>query len=106
MGVCRSSAAGRMGPRLSRLAVDPTNPSRLYAGGINTLIYSTDGGRHWSDASVGVGEVVDLVVGNDGAVYVADLGGDATLRRSADGGQTWELIASESSSDLDGLTVD
>ena len=101
-----ASWAALAGPRLSRVAVDPTNPSRLYAGGINTLIYSTDGGRHWSDASVGVGEVVDLVVGNDGAVYVADLGGDATLRRSADGGQTWELIASESSSDLDGLTVD
>src|SRR5947199_48093 len=101
-----ASWAALAGPRLSRVAVDPTNPSRLYAGGINTLIYSTDGGRHWSDASVGVGEVVDLVVGNDGAVYVADLGGGATLRRSADGGQTWELIASESSSDLDGLTVD
>lgn len=67
------------------IAVDPTNPNHIYAGGV-TLIESTDGGQTWSDLTMPLSPTFEadihpdfhaltfdaqgnLYVGNDGGVW-------------------------------------
>ena len=37
------------------LAVNPTNPNVVYAGGEDGLLQSVDGGAHWTDITIGAG---------------------------------------------------
>jgi photosystem II stability/assembly factor-like uncharacterized protein len=76
----RSAAVGLTwtalaGPGLARVALDPSHPSTVYAGGFQRLLRSLDGGGTWSDVSPsGLGEVTVLTVtfrGQPGTVYAA-----------------------------------
>ena len=91
------------------LAVDPSDPSRLYAGAggyrpgerLFLLIYrSTDGGRTWAPSATGIthGQIVSLAVdpGNSQTVYAGaqnfQHSDQGSLFRSTDGGTTWAAI--------------
>ena len=74
------------------LAVDPTNPATLYAGGWGNVFKSTDGGGSWKDVTTEpwnrVGAVaVDPV--HQGVVYA---GTNRGVAKSVDGGRTWRMV--------------
>ncbi|HEV2950797.1 MAG TPA: hypothetical protein VGZ51_01740, partial [Actinomycetota bacterium] len=66
--------AGAAPPR--RLAVDPTNGDRIYAGTSDGLFRSSDGGQTWTELYSSY--VYDVVVTADGDAYVA---GDSVVLR-------------------------
>jgi len=77
------------------LAVDPTNPNVVYAGGFNHGVYvSSNGGVSWSAAATGIDAPriasVALVPGVPGAV-LASAGG--TVLRSTNSGTSWTTSA-------------
>ncbi|HXO43699.1 MAG TPA: hypothetical protein VN999_19785 [Thermoanaerobaculia bacterium] len=76
--------SGSVGGQVTDLALDPRDPSHLYAafaaGG--PVFESRDGGDHWSP--LGVTGIVLALVGEHTL-----LAGDCGIRRSADGGATW-----------------
>ncbi len=96
-----------VGPGLERVALDPSRPSTVYAGG-RRLLRSLDGGETWNDVSPsGLGQVTTLTVGPDGTVFAADVvTGAAVLRRSADGGASWTTVATESSLRIPAVVAD
>ena len=72
---------------VSKIAVDPGNPLKVYVAGFSQISVSSDGGATWSaPASLGDGSVAGLKAAAPSIVYVAL--GD-TVYRSADGGATW-----------------
>ncbi|PYQ62941.1 MAG: hypothetical protein DMF53_11850 [Acidobacteria bacterium] len=96
------------GPWLSRVALDPSQPSTVYAGGYQRLLRSLDGGATWSDVSPpGLGEVTVLTAGPDGTAFAYDLrGGAAVLQRSTDHGGSWQAVAVETPGQLGAVAVD
>jgi photosystem II stability/assembly factor-like uncharacterized protein len=90
--------AGLPGTTIFSIAVDSTDPSRIYAGGDLGVFVSTDAGDHWSAISEGLACLPTLSVRvrpSDGAVFAAS--GQLTasrlqcggIHRSVDGGRTW-----------------
>jgi photosystem II stability/assembly factor-like uncharacterized protein len=88
------------------LAIDPTNPSMVYAGslvfylecGFGTklgIFQSTDGGASWTDSQAGIGCVSDIVIDprNTSTVYAGSWysGG---VYKSTDGGTSWSAMGS------------
>ena len=81
------------------LAVDPQNPSTLYARGVfgpstqNGVFRSADGGKTWIRTSVDLGEGYNglLAIDPQGTIYASGLRG---FFKSADGGTTWSAISS------------
>ncbi|MEW6581332.1 MAG: YCF48-related protein [Actinomycetota bacterium] len=72
------------------LAVDPADPERLLLGVHGGLLRSDDGGRGWSPAGLDGDDAMNLARASGGApVWVA---GHEVLKRSADGGATWEAL--------------
>lgn len=84
----KSWSAVRPGKVLD-LAVDPSQPDRVYAGTKEGLYRSSDGGASWSRAAQGLkgDEVEAVVVAPDGQVFAGTFDG---VFRSADGGATWK----------------
>jgi photosystem II stability/assembly factor-like uncharacterized protein len=84
------------------LAVDPSNPHALYAGGLGGLFKSVDGAKTWSSVETyrdrrGLPmRVYDVAIDpSDGnVVYVTSLEG---LFKTADGGRSWAVVTMPSS---------
>jgi photosystem II stability/assembly factor-like uncharacterized protein len=73
------------------LAIDPANPTTIYAGTTGGLQKTTDGGANWSDIGLHAGVTalaIDPVHTN--VVYAAV--NSAGLFKSADGGASWSAI--------------
>lgn len=83
-------------PVLKALAMDSTNPDKLYAGFFYSgVAVSSDGGATWTTSSAGMApesSVVDFAVdgANPGVVYAATVGAGVFV--SSDGGGTWAII--------------
>ena len=69
---------------------NPAHPSQLYEGTVAGVYRSTDAGRHWQQASLGLSgaarEVWSLIVIPDGSLVAATGGG---VYRSSDGARHW-----------------
>lgn len=95
-GVCKSTDGGATWSKsalpnsVSALAVNPSSPNIIYAGGSPTAFYrSTDGGVTWSPATAGLGSsYVNAIAVNPVNPAIVYTGGNG-LFRSADGGATW-----------------
>jgi len=102
---------------VSALAIDPTNPSIIYAGSFGGIFKSKDGGDTWSPASSGLvpnpgiydegGGVYTLAVDpvNPNTVYAGTMYEGAF--KSTDGGASWSAINSGLTGQLVfGLAID
>jgi hypothetical protein len=67
---------------ISKMAVDPTNPARLYAGTVSGLMVSSDTGNTWVKATGVNGVVYDVDVASDHSVYTISA---SRLYKSANG---------------------
>jgi hypothetical protein len=80
---------------IGALALDPQNPSTIWAGGTG-LFRSTDAGLSWSPAGglPGSGDVQALAIDpeNPRTMYAGSKG----IHRTEDGGETWTLSSSNS----------
>lgn len=74
---------------VAALAIDPSNPKILYAGGDDGIFKTTDGAATWVSTNCHC-QATDVAVdaANPQSVYVAYLG----IVRSNDGGKTWKQI--------------
>jgi photosystem II stability/assembly factor-like uncharacterized protein len=82
----------------SGLAIDPQNPTTLYAGTKAGLFKSTDGGESWTDSGltgISLGFVA-ISPHNARIVYAStsSLGPDSRVFKSLDGGRTWDVAFS------------
>ncbi|HSZ57460.1 MAG TPA: autotransporter-associated beta strand repeat-containing protein, partial [Tepidisphaeraceae bacterium] len=68
------------------LAVDPSNPNTVYAGGEDGLYQSTDAGQHWTDITVGAGGTTGTHADHHAEVFDAS----GRLIDATDGG-IWRL---------------
>jgi photosystem II stability/assembly factor-like uncharacterized protein len=81
------------GSTLCVLAVDPTDPDRVYAGFFaGGVVISRDGGELWEPSSAGMDpetsvRAIEVDPTNPDVVYAGTLDGGVYV--SADGGQTW-----------------
>ena len=74
--------------RVYSLAVDPRNPSTLYAGMRDGVFKTTDGGKTWRQATSEVSDaVVTVHPARPGVVYAAS--DEGALFRSDDAGESW-----------------
>ena len=80
---------------ITAIAIDPANPSRVFAGSGDVLVMSSDTGSTWSVAysqsNLGVNEI--FIHPNNGNLII--LATNQGLIRSSDGGSTWTLIFSD-----------
>lgn len=87
-----TSAGPDAGGPVLDLAVDPTNPSIVYAATLGGVFRSVDRGESWTAANTGLthGLVFDLAVDSQtsGTLYAATSGG---VQKSRDGGRTWQI---------------
>lgn len=91
------------------LAVDPTDPDRVYAGTTEGVFRTTDGGADWSLVHPEP-MAVDLLVSSTGDTVLASHGnlgvpGDAGIWRSTDGGASWTEMTSGLPADWSGKTL-
>ncbi len=104
-GIFRSSDGGDTWTALSNvpdgqippLAIDPQDPSTIYAGSPNSGMYkSTDGGKTWVHSSLGISAVnisgLAIDPANPLTIYASTSQG---VFKSADGGNTWALKLSD-----------
>jgi photosystem II stability/assembly factor-like uncharacterized protein len=93
-----SSFGGTEGNTLTALAIDPTNPNRIFAGFVypDYVMRSDDAGLTWTRATVGLGagEITSLKIDptNASVIYLSQ-SGSGTFR-STDGGATWRAMDS------------
>jgi photosystem II stability/assembly factor-like uncharacterized protein len=74
-------------PDYHSLLVDAADPDRLLLGTHVGVYESMDGGRKWTFAGLEGDDAMNLVRAGDGALWLA---GHGVLKRSPDGGGTWE----------------
>lgn len=118
-GVLKSTDAGRTWTRIndgslpspctvSKIAVDPTNPNRVYLAQFSRLAtsqilssgfyFSTDGGRSWTKSMSGLARDIAIDPASSRTIYLAISRVDepgapaAGLYRSTDGGQNWTRV--------------
>ena len=91
-----SPYGGTSGNQVNTLAIDPTNPSRIYAGFQfpDYVMRSDDAGATWTRATVGLGAgpIVRLLVdpASPSTLYAAQFG--SGVFRSTDRGATWTAL--------------
>ena len=71
------------------VAIDPTTPGTVYAGGFLGLAKSTDGGRNWSAATTGLpGAVTNVAIDprSPNILYAGTVDG---VFKSTNGGESW-----------------
>ena len=91
-----SPFGGAAGNTLSALAIDPVNPSRLYAGFVfpDYLMRSEDGGATWTriTSGLGAGEITSIVFSptDPNTLHVSQFG--SGVFRSTDRGATWTAM--------------
>ena len=93
-GLFRTTDGGKSWSRVrpgevKDVAIDPKEPSRLFAATKKGLFRSADDGATWSRVSQGLkeDEIEAVVVGPDGTAWAGAFDG---VFRSADGGTTWQ----------------
>jgi photosystem II stability/assembly factor-like uncharacterized protein len=91
-GLQASGDSGRIGGATA-LAIDPANQRKIFAGSVDGIYTSTDGGKTWAKANGAMKDAEVTVLGlaidlsNPDLVYAATL--DRALLKSGDGGRTW-----------------
>lgn len=90
-------AVGAPQVAVTGFAADPRRPDRVYAATSRGLCRSDTAGRSWAGCWLEDTRVEGVVVGMDGAIYIAT-GGRGVLM-SSDGGETWAVLG------LDGLNA-
>lgn len=94
-GGASASAGSFVGGDLHTLVVDSTDPQRLFVGGHQAAAVSSDGGSSWAQVpSLREADAMGWAFAGD-AVW---MGGHPGLRRSTDGGRTFEPGGGELSS--------
>jgi len=80
------------GSSVSAIAVDPDHPSTVYASSDQGFWKSTDGAATWSLMAPGASFANSIAVDpeNTSRVFTSDY--SSGLRRSLDGGQTWQAV--------------
>ena len=92
--IWRSINDGFYGGSIRALAIDPSVPQMVYAGTGGGVFKSTDGGGHWSRASIGLispyinALVID--VSSPQTVYAGS--GGRGMFKSTDGGGHWSAV--------------
>lgn len=73
------------------MAVDPSNPNVLYAGGKQRVYKSTDGGAHWNQYPVSLDTIPAIAVNpsSPSHVYACGKEGGPAFFKSIDNGVTW-----------------
>jgi photosystem II stability/assembly factor-like uncharacterized protein len=92
-------------PDYHSLLVDATDADRVLLG-THVGIYETmDGGRSWTFAGLEGDDAMNMVRTSDGTLWVA---GHSVLKKSADGGATWEDVRPDGlpSIDVHGFALD
>ena len=82
---------------VTALAIDPTNPIRLYAPTWNAVLISEDGGNSWQAGTTGLSgsnRTVDVVAVDPVEPDRLYAGVGETLVISTDGGQSWQAAGS------------
>ena len=81
-------------PDINAVAVDPTNPLRIYAAGAAGIVRSDDSGRTWQVSSDSLEnlDAIALAVNptTPETLFVAAANGD--LYQSDDGARTWRRL--------------
>ncbi len=87
-----SASAGLGGKSLAALAIDPTTPTRLYAGSRGDGVFlSANGGTSWAPANTGLSAAwVRAVASAPGVAWVGTQAGGAA--RSTNGGASWSAV--------------
>jgi uncharacterized repeat protein (TIGR01451 family) len=93
------AAAGLTVESIDSIAIDPTNPQVLYAGGVGNgegMFKTTNGGQNWTRVGAPIGDApgvsiaVDPIVPTNVVMAMNSIANGAA--RSVDGGATWEEI--------------
>lgn len=79
------------GSALTTLAIDPTNPTQMYATTWNAVLKSTDGGNTWDPKTDGLlaNRVVDVIAVHPSNPELIYAGIGETLVVSTNGGESW-----------------
>lgn len=98
---------------ITALAVDPLQPSTVYAASFNGVFKSTNGGRTWSPMNTGLnslsvtGLVIDPLTPSTLYIMVSGFSGDGGVYKSTDGASTWNRrVNGMGSTDLICLAID
>ena len=88
------ASAGLPAGYINALAVDPSLPARVFAGGEGAgLFRTTDGAANWSVANAGLfATVVNAVVKDPGAPAVLYAGTRSGVFKTTDGGASWSVM--------------
>jgi photosystem II stability/assembly factor-like uncharacterized protein len=87
----RWTGFGPGGGNVSSVAVDPTDPTVVYAAATASIYKSTDGGVTWQ-ARLGPNHAIVAIDPSHPAIVYA---GGTTIARSRDGGQTWRTVLAD-----------
>ena len=74
------------------LAIDPTNPDILYAGGWGNVFKSTDGGGTWKDVTTEPWNRVSAVAVDPAHHRIVYAGSNRGVAKTLDGGRTWRMV--------------
>ncbi len=90
------TSIGPPGGQVRSLAIHPWDPSVVFAGTIDGLYRSDDGGSSWVRTGNGIGSTIVWSIQIDPInpdVMVANTWGRGGLVRSVDGGNTWQQVS-------------
>ena len=76
------------------LAIDPSDPSRIYVAAGNGLYRSEDGGRHWVGINQGIkpGAMNELWISSLNSDLLLAQGPGGRVYRTDDGGKQWRML--------------
>ncbi len=112
------SSTGLESLQVASLAIDPSDPDRLWLGTPMGLHRSIDGGLNWSlvEASIRCFKHANtrgIAVSSDGQTIlvashevVGDTSGNGTLYRSTNGGGTWSSVMSVAGAEIPAVVFD